>query len=142
MIHNPNVALMGSTRSSIKEVDNRKGSIAAGLAVRLKSDDTISVAAADGALLGLSLGKDLSDAGRTAICRKGAWVPIQLTAAFSPTVGAVVSISDTTGKAIAAGAGATAVNAVYETGKLSEGGIAEDGTTGIDVAYVSFPGGL
>lgn len=144
-MHNPNEALLGSTKNSYKEVSNHKGIITAGYAVRLKSDDTLSVALADGNLLGISLGKDLSDIGFTAICRKGVGVPVVLTDAFNPVIGAVVYISDTTGKAIASGAGATAVNAVYASERIGgsgvAGGIQEDGTT-IGVAYIDFPGGL
>ena len=142
MLHNANKVLMGSTRSSYKEVSNHIGSIEAGKVVRLKSDDTLSLAKADGELLGVSLGKDLSDIGRTAIVRKGLGVPMLLTAAFNPTVGAAVHISDTTGLAIAAGAGATQVNATYVTGRLTVGGIGEDGTEGKGVAIIDFPGGL
>jgi len=141
MAHNPNQALMGATQSSVKEVTNEKGSIEAGLAVRLKSDGTLSVAKSDGELLGISLGRDLSDIGRTAICRKCLRVPVKLATGFDPTVGAVVNISDTTGEAVASGQGATAVNAVYATGRLSGGGIGEDGQTK-GVALIDFPGGL
>jgi hypothetical protein len=138
-MHDATKALLGTTTSSVKEVDNRKGTIAAGLAVRLKSDDTISTAAADGNLLGISLGRDLSDTGRTAICRKGLRVPIQLTSAFTPAIGAQVGIDDTTGKAKASGAGVTGVNAIYASGVLT--GIDEDGGN-VNVAMIDFPGGL
>ncbi len=141
MTHNPNKVLLGSTGSSMKEVDNHVGTIAAGIAVRLKSDDTLSIASADGSLLGISLGSDLTPIGYTAICRRGIKVPLKLTAAFSPTIGAAVRISDTTGLGVTSGG--TVVNAVYSSGKLSVGGTDPDsGTTGIDVAYIDFPGGL
>ncbi len=141
MSHDATKVQMGTTRSSFKTVDNRAGNIAAGLIVRLKSDDTISIAAADGSPLGISLGKSLSDTSRTAICRKGSQVPVQLTAAFTPTIGAQVHISDTTGKAIAAGAGATGMNAVYASGALTM--VAEDGTeTASAAALIDMPGGL
>lgn len=140
-MHDATKIQFGSTKSSFKNVDNRLGSIAAGLIVRLKSDDTISIAAADGSALGISIGKDLSDIGRTAIVRKGTAVPIQLTAAFSPTIGAQVHISDTTGKAGAAGAGFTGMNATYVTGALTM--VAEDGTeTAAVAALIDMPGGL
>jgi hypothetical protein len=139
MSHDASKVLLGATRSSFKVVDNRAGSIAAGMIVRLKSDDTISIALADGNPLGISLGKDLSDISRTAICRKGKAVPVLLTDAFTPTKGAQVNFSDTTGLAIASGAGATAVNAIYVTGVIT--GIKEDGTTA-NVALIDFPGGL
>lgn len=144
MTHDPTKVLMGTTGSNIKEVTNRAGTIAAGIAVRLKSDDTLSITKADGNLLGISLGKSLSDTSRTAIVRKGLRVPVQLKAGFDPTVGAVVSIDDATG--LAAGDGTrTAVNAFYATGRIGgtgvNGGIQEDGTT-VGVALIDFAGGL
>lgn len=148
MGHDTTKVLMGSTGSSVKEVTNHIGSpstFPAGTAVRLKSDDTLSVTLAHGNLLGVSLGRSLSDTDRVAICRKGLMVPVALTAAFDPAIGAAVSISDTTGLAIAAGAGATVVNAVYATGRVGgtgvNGGITEAGST-VGVAYIDFPGGL
>lgn len=141
MGHNSGKVLMGMTRSSYRHAEPRKGSIAAGLIVRLKSDETISLAKADGQALGLSLGKDLSNIGYTSIVKSGTQVPIQLTAAFTPTIGAQVHISDTTGAAIASGAGATGVNAVYVSGPLTR--INEDGTeTANGVALIDMPGGL
>lgn len=144
MGHNPNEVLMGSTRSSIKEVSNHVGAIAAGTGVRLKSDDTISTAKADGALIGISLGKDLSDTNKTAICRKGLRVPVLLKSGFNPTVGAVVELDDSTGLATGDGS-KTAVNAVFHTGRLGgsgvDAGVAEDGTA-VGVALIDFPGGL
>jgi len=141
MSHSSTSVRMGTTQSTFKVVDNMAGAIEAGLIVRLKSDGTISVAAADGLPLGISLGISLSNTSRTAIVRKGVRVPVLLTGAFTPTKGAQVSISDTTGKAIAAGGGATALNAVYETSKLDA--LKEDGTTVTDgVALINFPGGL
>jgi len=141
MSHDASKVQMGTTLSNIREVSNKKGTIAAGLAVRLKSDDTISVALADGSLMGISLGKDLSNTGETAIARKGIQVPILLTNGFTPTKGAQVNISDTTGKAIASGAGATAVNAFYSSGALSA--VDEAGSAIADgAALIDFPGGL
>jgi hypothetical protein len=139
MSHDATKVLMGATQSSFKNVDNHKGVIAAGTACRLKSDDTLSIASADGNLLGVSLGADLSSIGWTSICRKGSKVPVLLTSAFTPVIGAQVNISDTTGKAGTAGAGFTAVNAVYVSGILT--GMLEDGTTD-NVALIDFPGGL
>ncbi len=141
MAHDANKVLMGSTQSSYKVVDNRAGTIPAGKIVRLKSDDTISLALADGSALGISLGRSLSDTARTAVVRKGTRVPVLLTADFEPAIGAQVHISDTTGVAIASGAGATGMNAIYSSGKLSGGGIDEDGEACL-VALIDFPGGL
>ncbi len=64
-----------------------------------------------------------------------------MTADFDPVIGGVLNLSNTTGMAIAAGGGATATNAVFTSERI-DGGIAEDGTTGVGVAYVDFPGGL
>lgn len=143
-MHNANQMLMGTTQSSVKEVSNKKGVIEAGIFVRLKSDDTLSIAQADGELLGVSLGKDMSDIGRTAICRKGLRVPVKLTAAFNPTIGAAVAVSDTTGLAKAyTGTGDRYVNGVYASGRLSDGGINETNQlSDVGVALIDFPGGL
>lgn len=142
MAHSASKVLMGMTRSSFRKATPRAGSIEAGKIVRLKSDGTISLLAADGAPLGVSLGKDLSNAGYTSIVRAGLEVPILLTAAFTPTIGAQVHISDTTGLAVAAGAGATGMNATYVSGKLTA--IKEDGTeeSTNGCALIDMPGGL
>lgn len=139
MSHNAGKVLFGGILKSFKVVDNKLGAILAGEAVRLKSDGTIVKTAADGSLLGISCGKDLSDAGRTAIVRNGLSVPLKLTAAFTPVLGAQVHISDTTGLGIASGAGATGVNAVYASGLLA--GINEDGTES-PAALIDMQGGL
>ena len=143
-MHSATTVYLGSTRSNHKEVINRAGDPAtflAGLIIHLKSDETLSLAAADGSKLGVSLGRDLSDTKRTAICRKGLGVPVRLTNGFTPTVGAQVHVSDTTGKVGAAGAGFTAVNAVYTTAALTcydeDGAAVSDGA-----ALIDFPGGL
>ncbi len=140
MAQNANKALLGSTRGNAKEVGNHNGSVAAGTAVRLKSDDTLSVTSTDGALLGVSLGRELSAIGRTAICFKGVGVPILLTTGYTPTLGAVVYIDNATGKAKASATDATAVNACF-TGLLTEGAIDEDGGS-VRAALIDFPGGL
>lgn len=139
MGHDASKVLLGSSRSSFRVVDNKVGSIAAGLAVRQKSDGTISTALADGSLLGISFGKDLSNAGRTNICRAGLQVPVLLASAFTPTLGDQVHIDDTTGEAAASGTGKTGVNAVYASAVLT--GVKEDGTTA-NVALIDFQGGL
>lgn len=139
MGHDSSKVLLGMGRSSFRHVDNKIGAIPAGKVVRLKSDDTLSLAKADGEILGVSFGKDLSNAGRTNICRSGLLVPLILTAAFTPTKGAPVTVSDTTGLGIAAGAGATATRGVYASGLLT--GIQEDGTE-VPVALVDMQGGL
>lgn len=140
-MHSATTVYLGSTKSNHKEVINRFGDPAtflAGLCVHLKSDGTLSLASADGSKLGISLGRDLSDTKRTAIVRKGIGVPIRLANGFTPTVGAQVQISTTTGKAVSSG---TAVNAVYTTATLTC--YDEDGEAVADgCALIDFPGGL
>lgn len=82
MSHDATKVLMGVVRTSSKEVSELLGSpstFLAGLAVRLKSDDTLSLAKADGGWLGISLGRGLSDSLKTvAIARDGLKVPVLL----------------------------------------------------------------
>lgn len=139
MAHDAGKVVMGSTKSSYRHADSKKGNIAAGTIVRLASTGAISIAKADGAPLGISLGKDLSDAGFTSICRSGLEVPVLLTDAFNPVAGTQVSIDDVTGLAKAAGTGVTGTAATYASGRLV--GIAEDGTE-VGVALIDMPGGL
>lgn len=140
MGHDASKVQLGATESSFKNVENRPGVIEAGKIVRLKSDNTISIAAADGAPLGISLGASLSGNDRTAVVKNGDKVPIQLTAAFTPTIGAQVCIDDVTGIAKASGSGVTAMNATYISGILT--GIKEDGVTTVNVALIDMQGGL
>lgn len=143
MGHDASKIQMGATGSNHREVTNKKGSIAAGLVVRQKSDDTISTALADGSILGVSLGKDLSNTNRTAIVRDGLNIPIKLKSGFTnPAVGAQVAIDDTTGEAVAyTGSGNSYVNAVYSSGAKTR--VDEDGTeTATGAAYIDAPGGL
>lgn len=154
MSHDTTKVLMGSTASSYKEVTNKLSvsgaAVEAGLAVILESTDKISLDTSEGSLLGISLGKDLSDTYRTAVVRKGLRVPVKLKASFDPTVGAVVAIEDDTGLARAyTGSGDRYVNAVYVSGRvggtgvtggIAEGATSETGTVG--VAFIDMPGGL
>lgn len=135
--------LLGATGSNIKEVNNHTGSsttFPAGTVVRLKSDDTLSTSKADGGLLGVSLGRNLSNTTYDiSICRKGIRVPVLLAAGFSPNIGSTVSISDTTGLATTAATGATSVNATYSSSAVS--GITESGAYA-QCALIDFQGGL
>lgn len=139
--NNANMGVLGTTPSNVKDVASYKGEIAAGKLVRLKSDGTISTAKADGAPLGVSLGRDLSNAGYTAIVCEGRNVPVLLTAGFTPTLGAGVYISDTTGMAKASATDSTAVNATF-TGLLSDGALSEDGLSTPAAALITFAMGL
>lgn len=141
MTHDPNTIYLGSHGSNILESDNWAGDPAtfkAGLCCHLDDDGDVSLAAADGGKLGISLGKSLSDHKRVTIARKGKKIPILLDTGLEPTVGAQVQISTTTGKAVASG---TAVNAVYVSGKKSA--VDEDGNAVTDgAAFIDFIGGL
>jgi len=154
MGHNTSKALMGSTASNHKEVTNFLSvsgtPIEAGLACILESTGKVSLDTSEGALVGISLGKDLSDTNRTAVVRKGLRVPVKLKAGFDPAIGGVVAIENDTGLARAyTGSGDRYVNANYATGRIGgtgvTGGIAEGATSdtgSVGVAYIDFPGGL
>lgn len=141
MSHDPNATALGTTESNIREVQSQVGSIPAGIAVRRKSDGTLSTTKADGVLWGVSLGKDLSDTNKTAVCTRGAGVPILLAEGFTPTFGAIVYIDDATGKATASATDATACNATYSK-VLTTGGLPEDGSAPVPCALIDFVGGL
>lgn len=140
MGHNPLKVVLGGTLSSLKDVGNLKGDIAAGLGVREKADGTGSVLAADGELKGISLGRDMSGAGYSAVAMRGNKVPVQLTAAYTPIAGTPVFLDNTTGRAKASATDATAVNAVFRSGVLA--GVPEGGGAEVAVALIDFPGGL
>lgn len=141
MGHSATTVYMGSHRSSLIKVDNWAADPAtfkAGMCGHLKSDGTVSLAASDGSKIGISMGRSLSDTKRTPFARRGVGVPILLSNGFTPTVGAQVQISTTTGLAVASG---TAVNAFYATSTLTA--YDEDGVAIADgAAYIDFPGGL
>lgn len=62
--------------SSCHDVD--PASFPAGRAVRGKSDGKISLSSADGQLIGVSLGADLSDTKKTSVCRSGNDIPLEI----------------------------------------------------------------
>ncbi len=149
-MHNVSKVLMGCPLSSERTVVSHIGEIEAGVAVRRKSDGTLSTTSSDGDLYGVSLGRDQSRAGYSSICVAGLGVPLKLTTAVDPAVGSVVSISNSTG--LGASASATATAATYASWSPSStiarvggtgvnGGQAEDGTS-VGAALIDFPGGL
>jgi hypothetical protein len=141
MSHSATTVYMGSHGSNIIEsqsFDADPATFLAGLCGHLKSDGTVSLASADGSKIGISLGRSLSDIKRTSFACRGEKVPILLTNGFTPTVGAQVQISTTTGKAVSSG---TAVNAYYRTSTLTA--YDEDGVAITDgAALIDFAGGL
>lgn len=80
-MHDATKVLLGSTQSSDKDVSaypSDPASFPAGLAVRLGSTGGLSLSSGDGSLVGVSLGKSLSDHKKTAVVRSGNRVPLQL----------------------------------------------------------------
>jgi hypothetical protein len=80
MAHNASVVVMGSSQSSSKQgsetVNSSPATFLAGLAVRRKSDGLLSVTKADGAWMGISMGKSLDDALKTTVQLAGERVPV------------------------------------------------------------------
>lgn len=141
MAHDASKVVLGTTKSNIKTVVNKKGTVGVGLAVFAKNDGTASATSTDGALVGISLGADLSNTDRCPHVVAGLDVPVQLTAAFTPVIGAQVHIVKATGKAGASdGANTIATNAVYASGKLT--GVDPVAATTSDVALINMVGGL
>jgi len=141
MAHSSTALYLGTHQSNIIDSQNfvaNPATFKAGVCGHLKSDGTISLAVADGSKIGISLGKSLSDISRTTFVSRGTKVPILLTNGFTPTVGAQVQISTTTGLAVSSG---TAVNAFYRsvhaTAYDEAGDAIADGA-----ALIDFPGGL
>lgn len=139
MGHDATKVLMGAVKSTFRSVDNFVGNVVAGLGCRLKSDNSLSTAKADGELVGVSIGGNLAGTNRTAVCRRGDWVPMKLATSQTPVIGAQVFIDDTTGEAKTTNSSATGVNATFQSVKLV--GIQEDKSL-IDVAYIAYEGGL
>jgi len=80
-MHDASKVLLGSHGSSDFNATNEPSDPAtfpAGLAVRRKTDGTLSVASGDGQLIGVSMGESLSDTKKTSVCREGNRIPIQL----------------------------------------------------------------
>lgn len=140
-MHDPTKVLLGTTLSSFRVVDNIKGAavIPAGKVVRRDENGLPSIAKSAGQAIGMSLGGDGSGTTHTAYVLEGNDVPILLTDAFEPVIGAQVAIHDTTGIAATKDGSSTYMNATYKSGVLT--GIAEDGSE-VRVALIDFPGGL
>jgi hypothetical protein len=147
-MHDPTKVLLGTTGSSAKDsiqnFDADPADFPAGTAVRLKSDGSLSKEVGDGSLIGVSLGKSLSNDGRTAVLRAGDAVPIRLTADFVPTPGDLVWIDDVTGLAQAEDDGdeisSKVTSAVYVSGALT--GVQHGTTVTVSAALVDMGGGL
>ncbi len=150
MQNDPTKILMGTTQSSYKvgcssyPVED-VADFPAGTAVRLNSDGGLSTVKADGALIGVSLGKDLSDTSRIVVLEAGLRVPVLLDAISEfgqVVIGQPVWIDDATGLAgdIDGGGNTTTVTrAIYVSDPMT--GVDELGED-VDVALIDFAGGL
>lgn len=81
MGHDATKQLMGATNSNHKDVscfDVDPASLPAGVAVSLATDGSLSLLKSAGSRIGISLGKSLSNAKRTAVVRTGELVPLKL----------------------------------------------------------------
>lgn len=102
-MHDASKVLMGTTRSSAKDIsthDADPATFLAGLVCRQKSDGALSLAKSDGFNVGISLGKSLSDTKKTDILRTGEGVPILLTELYAALTKANLTF---TAKAIGSG---------------------------------------
>lgn len=125
MAHDATKVVLGGTVSSIKTVRSAKGSVAAGMICSKKSDGTLESPATTGRLCGVSLGKDMSNAGFSSYVESGDGVPVLLKSGFTPTQGGTVFYEAATGLCAASSGSATQLNAVYASGLLT--GLTEAG---------------
>jgi len=80
-MHDASKQLLGATNSSARDIsthDSDPASFPAGRAVRLGSDGGLTLVKANGRLIGISLGRSLSDTKKTAVARTGEKVPLVL----------------------------------------------------------------
>jgi hypothetical protein len=149
-MHDSTKVLMGSHGSSDITSTCENGDPAtfeAGLVVRKNTSGDLSLAT--GQIIGVSLGKSLSDTKKTSVCRAGNIIPVQITDEEDPeadppvgkfdyvVVGQPVEVSATTGKAVSDD---VATGAIYVSGPLK--GIDPITKAEIDVALVDMGGGL
>lgn len=82
MPHDASKVVLGTVQSSERLVTPHEASpvtFPAGIVVRQKDDGALSVTKADGRIIGVSIGKALSDhVAKTAVCRQGYQVPVLL----------------------------------------------------------------
>lgn len=122
--HDPNKVLLGATQSSERDITCENADPAtfkAGLAVRRASDGGLSLSS--GGLIGVSLGRSLSDTTKTAVARTGLRVPVQLT---DEGVAAALTQEDLTFKARQKGSEGDTISIALVTG----------GTAGAEVVTV------
>lgn len=145
-MHDPTKVLLGSHGSSalLAEIENSDpASFPAGLAVRRSSTGALSLTS--GSLIGISLGRSLSDHSFTSVARSGSLIPVLLAPDTEAAEGAELDFVvigslaefDTDGKACVDG---TATQAIYVSGPIK--GIDPVTKAEVDCALVDFPGGL
>lgn len=96
-MHDASKTVLGAVGSSDRVVSDYPADPAtfpAGLAVRLKSDGALSVTKADGRIVGVSLGRSLSDHKKTSVVRSGDLVPMLLELAPARVVVEVTSYAN------------------------------------------------
>lgn len=140
-MHNPTKVLMGSHGSSDVKITCENGdpeTFKAGLVVRRSSTGELSLSS--GEIVGVSLGRSLSDTKKTSVARAGNLIPIQITdeTGFAYVgIGKPVEVSATTGKAVS---DEVATGAIFVSGPMK--GIDPITKAEIDVALVDMGGGL
>ena len=81
MLHNPNLILMGSHKSTDLLANEEQGFVGAGLVSHRKSDGSVSILSADGEAIGVSLGETLDgDTTKCTVAKSGNFIPVQVTA--------------------------------------------------------------
>lgn len=118
MGHSLTKTAMGSTPSSAKDVSEHSGNPStypAGTAVRLTSADALSTTKSAGSLLGVSLGKSLSDTSKISVARSGLRVPILLETQPARGIVTITSYANL----VAAGDDTLLINATTLTFKAS-----------------------
>ncbi len=125
MAHDATKVVLGGSRSSIKDVRSASGSVAAGTVCHKLSTGALEGAQTTGVLAGVSLGKDLSNAGYTSYVERGNAIPVLTKSGFTPTQGGTVWYEPATGLCAASSGSAVQLNAVYAAGLLT--GLTEAG---------------
>ena len=132
---------LGATPSNIKQVRNYKGEVAAGRVVYQDTDGTIN-GTGTGNIVGISLGKDLSNAGYTSVCLEGAKVPLLIASDAGLTPNVKDQVKVIAGLVSDAGSAGVAITATYFSTEKFDA-VNEDGTANPLKCYlVDYFGGI
>jgi hypothetical protein len=132
MAHDATKVKMGVPLMSGRVVTDHAGDPAtwvAGIALRQKSDGTLSVTKADGSFLGVSAGASLSNHKKTSIIRKGLKVPIRMNDQFARgtiTITSYANLIDDTDDTITIGA----TTFTFQSGAVTPGQATAQAATG------------